>query len=378
MRTLILYAFTNHNQLINDLRINLNASGVLADSLNIVTFRMKRATGRRPILVIFLSAFLQIPKLRGLFFAKYRTRVLLRVSNKYDIIDIHYLSSHYDNLVLKLKERGKKVKITIWGSDFYRADSKRISELRDIFRVVDTIQFETEQVAGDFLEVFSEFEGKIAIANFGIDQLGIIDHLLENEGKITNRNKFGIPRDSVVVTCGTNGSEAHQHLEIIRHIDRLPPKIKEKLFLLFPMNYGGKQEYISEVESKLKSMGLPYLLLTAFLPKEEFSRYVVSGDIVISIQKSDSLSSTILEYLYANGILLAGEWLPYQVLSNRGIGFITVSMETIGETIAYAVENIESLKKQFENNSNSVSEFSSWNKAIPRWVDIYRKLELVS
>jgi hypothetical protein len=105
---------------------------------------------------------------------------------------------------------------------------------------------------------------------------------------------------------------------------------------------------------------------------------VVSGDIVISIQKSDSLSSTILEYLYANGILLAGEWLPYQVLRNRGIEYMTVSMETISETLAYAVENIESMKKQFENNSNSVSEFSSWNKAIPRWVDIYRKLERVS
>ena len=378
MRALILYAFTNHNQLINDLRVNLNARGVAADSLNIVTFGMRSASGRRPLLVLFLSGLLKIPKVRGLFYARCRTRVLFSLSDKYDIVDIHYISPDYDKLVLKLKEVGKKIKITIWGSDFYRADSKRIGELREILRAAGTIQFETEQVAEDFLKVFSEFEGKVAIANFGNVQLGIIDRLLENDGKTETRKKLGIPRDSIVITCGTNGSEAHQHLEIIRHIKNLSPEVKEKLFLLFPMNYGGRTEYISQVESGLESMGIPYLLLTTFLPKEEFSKYVASGDIVISIQKSDSLSSTILEYLYANGILLAGEWLPYQVLRNRGIEYITVSMESIAENIAYAVENIESLKKQFENNSKSVSEFSSWNKAIPRWVDIYRRLERVS
>ena len=378
MRTLILYAFTNHNQLIHDLRINLNANGVAADSLNIVTFRMERSSGRRPVLVFCIALLMRIPKVRGLFIGRYRHGVLLNLAGRYDIIDIHFFSSYYDKLIVQLREQGKRIKITIWGSDFYRADSKRIEEMREIFKLVNSIQLETEQVAEDLLDVFSEFKGKIAIANFGNVQLGIIDALLENNGKSTLRKKLGIPRDSIVISCGTNGSEGHQHSEIIRHIDRLPAKIKEKLFLLFPMNYGGDREYISLIESKLKSLGLPYMLLEGFLPKEEFSKYVVLGDIVLSIQKSDSLSSAILEYLYANAILISGEWLPYQVLRNRGIEYMTVSMETITETIAYAVENIELIHKQFENNRNSVSEFSSWNKAIPRWVDIYRKLERIS
>lgn len=378
MRTLILFAFSNHSQLVNDLRTHLNAHGVAADSLNFVTFGMKCSSGRRPLSVFLLSGLLKIPKVRGLFYAKYRSRVLLRLARIYDIVDIHYLSSYYDKLVFELKEKGKRIKVTIWGSDFYRADSTRIEEMRKTFRVVDAIQVETEQVAEDFLQVFPECEGKIAIANFGIVQLGIIDALLEHDGKSILRRKLGIPQESIVLTCGTNGSEGHQHLEIIRHLAGLPGKIKNTLFLIFPMNYGGSREYISKVESELASLGLPYLLLKAFFPKEEFSKYVVAGDIVLSIQKSDSLSSAILEYIYANGILISGEWLPYQVLRNRGIEYMTVNMATLTETIAYAVEHLGTIQKQFENNRKSVSEFSSWHKAISRWVDIYRKLEMIA
>ncbi len=374
-----MYAFTNHTQLIHDLTRNLNASGVAADALNIVTFKMLRYDDvRKPTWVSFLSMFMRIPGLRGFFLSRYRPRVLTILSRKYDIIDIHYFSSHYDEMVLILKDQGKRIKITIWGSDFYRADPERIEELREIFGKVDLIQLETEQVAGDFTEVFPEFKEKIGIANFGNVQLGIIDSFMEHEGKNGIRRQLGIPTDRIVLTCGTNGSEGHQHLEMIRHIDGLPAEIKEKLFLIFPMNYGGDREYISRIESELLALGLPHMLLKGFFPKEKFSKYVVSGDIVLTIQKSDSLSSAILEYLYANEILISGEWLPYQFLRNRGIDYLTVSMDTITETIAYAVENREAIQRKFKQNHNAISEFSSWSKAIPRWVELYRKLERVS
>lgn len=375
MRVLILYEFSNHDQIIDDLVRNLNAKELEADSLNIVTFNMKRYNGKvKPLWISLLSIISQLPKVRGIFFAWFRYSILLKLSSKYDIIDVHFFSPYFDKLILKLKEQGKKIKITIWGSDFYRASSERKEEQRKIYRIIDQIQFETKQVADDFINVFPECEGKTAIANFGIIQLEIIDKLLENDVFNAYKRKIGIPEGSVVITCGTSGNEAHQHRKIISHIEKIPQEIKDQLFLIIPMNYGGNNNYIKQIESKVRSLGIPYLLLTSFFSKEKFCEYVIASDIVITIQTSDSLSTAIQEHLYANGILISGEWLPYQILKDYGIEYKSVSMETLTDTIVDTVNNLKSINKRNANNRTIISEFSSWNNVINDWVKIYKLL----
>ena len=129
------------------------------------------------LLLRLLSVIMVIPKLRGLLIKFFRYKFLLNLSVGYSIIDIHFFSPVYDRLIEEFKKRGKKVKITIWGSDFYRVDTTRLEQQRRIYQIVDIIQVETQQILKDFKAVYPEYEEKLRIAHFGISQFNIIDDI---------------------------------------------------------------------------------------------------------------------------------------------------------------------------------------------------------
>ena len=178
-----------------------------------------------------------IPKVRGLLMKLFINRILLTLSDKYNIVDIHFFSPFYDELIDKLKQRGKNIKITIWGSDFYRTDKIRREEQRIVYHKIDIIQIETRQICNDFLVVYPECASKVRLAHFGIIQFDIINELLKKGDSEAYKKEMGLPADKIILACGTNGNPAHQHLLILESIERLAPEIKVQIFLLIPMTY---------------------------------------------------------------------------------------------------------------------------------------------
>ena len=99
----------------------------------------------------------------------------------------------------------------------------------------------------------------------------------------------------------------------------------------------GRQEYIDEVVKEATDAGFSCKAVTSFLSYEKMAKYEECIDILISMQTTDQLSSSILENLYCGNIIVAGKWLPYEMLRDMGLFF--VSFED-GEELKDVIEDI--------------------------------------
>lgn len=375
MKVLIFFQDSGHSQTINELCNNLKNRGIEVSSFNIALWQFRNTNNMGNALwVRLLCVFAVIPKLRGILTSLFRYKAMLKISDDYTIIDVHFFSPVYDRIIEELIKREKRIKITIWGSDFYRVDSARREEQRGIYKIVDAIQIETQQIASDFLKVYPEFADKVRIAHFGIVQFDKINELLTKEDSWFYKKEMKLPADKIILTCGTNGSKGHRHLIILESIERLAPEIREQLFLIIPMTYGGSNSYIESIRQRVESLGLPYLVLSSFLTLNELCKFRIVSDITITIQETDALASAIQEHLYTKEILIAGEWLPYQEFNEHGVFYLTTSLESVTGTISTALENYMSFKKMCLRNDVKLSKFSSWNNVIKDWLAIYNEL----
>lgn len=376
MKVLVFYQYSNHNQTIDSLCDELNKHSIETHSLNIVNWRFNNYCDEGiPILFRLLLILGHIPGLRSYFNRWFRDKILFSIAMKYSVIDIHFFSEFYDKVVNKLLERNKKVKIFIWGSDFYRVDSIRREEQRIIYQKVSVIQIETRQIADDFLEIFPECSDKIRLGHYGLYQFNTINNLLAEENvALLYKNRWKIPEDRIVLTCGTNRSDGHRHMLMLDHLEKLRPEIKEKIFLIIPMTYGGSTEYIDTVKEKAQSVDISFKLFPSFVSEKETAALRIISDILITIQITDALSSAIQEYLYSGNILIAGDWLPYRVFDDLKVFYRATSLESFVEILDDTIENIESLKRSTIDNRKRLSGFSSYEAVINEWIKTYNEI----
>jgi glycosyltransferase involved in cell wall biosynthesis len=354
----------------------MNKKGIQASSCNIVYWRFQSGIKkRRPLWLRILSALARIPKIRGILNFYLRHRAMLKLSEDYDIIDIHFFSPKYDKLIEELKQRGKRVKVTVWGHDFYQVDRSRKEQQRNSYRMVDIIQFESRTIADNFLVEYPEFEDKIRVAVFGNKKYEIIDELSSTGTNAQYRDELQVPRDKIIITIASNGNKGHQHLKILDSIGSLSPDLKNQLFLIIPMTYGLEKSYLPQVRQKANTTGVPYQILTSFLTLTELCKYRIVGDITLTIQVSDALAAAIQEHIYTGEILIAGDWLPYKVLSDNDIFFMTTSLESLTDCIIDSVKNHQSLRDKCKGNREKLAEFSSWEHVSNDWYEIYSEIE---
>lgn len=375
MKVLILYGFSNHDQLIKSLCKNLNEQGIVADSFNVVSWKFFSLNNhKRPFLLSLFTPFMIIPKIRGALIKFLNIIIITKLSRSYQIMDIHYFGSNYDKLIEVFLSNGKKVKITIWGSDFYRANHERRQIQRGFYHKVDTISIGTLQMKNDFLQVYPECEEKIRLAKFGISQFDIIDELQLNGYASNYKKELGLPDDKIIITCGANGSEGHQHALIFESLLKLPVDIKNKIFLVVPMSYGGSPEYKKKINEKLSQLDLPFKQFVTSLPIEDVCKVRIVSDIAITIQKTDAFSAAVQEHIYSGGILIAGEWLPYSILTDSGIYYIQTGLDNLTETIGKCIIDLQSEKQKCISNKPKMEKISSWKSTINDWKKIYEEL----
>lgn len=377
MKVLILYPFHNHDALVDALCRNLNKNGIEADSFNMVSWRFNSyCRTRRRLLLKILKPLMIIPKVRGLLINVFRNKIVLDLSENYDIIDIHFFGDIFDNLIDEFIARNKRVKITIWGSDFYRASNSRREQQRNYYRKVDLIQNASLKMQNDFLEVYPECNLKTRIAHFGIIQFDTISDLLNSGDSKSFKDELGIPEDKLIIACGTNGNPAQQHFELLTILGNLPTAIKNQIFLLVPMTYGCDRQYIETVRQVLHSTGLPNKLFVSNLSIPDVCKLRIISDIAITIQKTDAFSAAIQEHIFAGSLLIAGNWLPYCKLNDNNIYYLSIKLEELGNVIEESVCNINDIKIECENNRLKMRKLSSWEASISSWVDNYNQINL--
>lgn len=303
------------------------------------------------------------------YHSKAELKTILAQLPVYDAMQMLWLEKDWIYFYKLIRKKSKQLNLNVGGSDFYRTGNEERDLRKRLIACADRVTAETEGTVREFMAYYEEEAGsKTSILPFGIEVLDYIKKSCNNSKNVW-KEKYHIPTDKIVVTCGHNANAAHQHIKMIEMLERVPEDIIRQIVCVFPMTYLQAQAgYIDSVEKKLGESALDYVVLKEYMDFQSMAEYALISDIMIHVQTTDQLSSTMLEEMYAGSIVIAGSWLPYQSLHDIGIYFLDVdTIPEVATILGDVVANIESYKEKCRGNSEIVWSHSSWDMLAPKW-----------
>ena len=297
-------------------------------------------------------------------------RILLReIFSEYDIIDFHYYSSIYFPLIPLAKSLGKKVKITLWGSDLLRATDEEKTEQVKGYEIADLIQVATPFMSDALCSVFPKFKYKVCILPFGNQSLD--DFNLHWDDSVDDSFLAHYDKNKKMVVCGYNGSSGQRHLEMIKMLNELPNEIQKQIYVVFPMTYGAEPSYVNKVSEALSNNYYSYDVLLNRLDSKQLFDLRRLTDIAINIQITDAFSGSIQEHIFCENVLLVGEWLPYSMLKDAGIFYKITSLDNLSSSFVDVFYNYETYRKKCFNNKMLMYGLTSWAGLKDKWRAMY-------
>lgn len=295
----------------------------------------------------------------------------------YDAMQLQWMEYEWVYFHELIRERTQRLNLNIGGSDFYRAAEGERNCRKALIECADCIVAQTEETMRNFVTYYGEgVKSKTVVLPYGVE---VLDRINDSQGipKNSIRQKYGISADKIIVTCGHNAGEAHQHIKMIDALDKLSADTKARIVCVFPMNYpGGKDEYIGSVSAALDKTGIGYMILTEFMDFQEMAEYAMISDIMIHVQTTDQLSSAMLEEMYAGAVIIAGKWLPYRSLRQKGLFFLDVDMITeLTPVIEEVAAELDKYKEKCKNNRQLIWDNSSWDELTRRWSSLWERPE---
>jgi hypothetical protein len=311
----------------------------------------------------------KIPKLRGIFTNRKLSEVIRQINeyiHQYDVILIHGFWLTNCLIFSKLNRKNIFSIGAIWGSDFYkRKDEDQIFEAMD---QCDLVVISTQEMEEDIGKVKAIEKNKIRNCLFGLAPLQNLFDLQNIDAK-ESRKILGIDQNAFVIICGYNGSPNNQHLEIISMLSDIKSHLPKRTKLIFPITYGGTTDYKLEINKTLDASGLEYIVYDKYLPDEKIAHLRKAADLMIQIPLTDAFSGSMREHLFAQNIVIAGKWLPYQSLKNKGIYYETIdNISELKEKLLYIFHNLDEIKNKVAR-SNTPDKFKSslWSECIKDW-----------
>lgn len=298
--------------------------------------------------------------------AHYKNSVVnaIKDGNKYDNIVVIYCDSINLSIALNAKSENTNVYTLFIGSDIFRANNIELTKIKKIIKELDA------NVVCSSLNLVEKcsslFNKKCSLIDFGNSSIPYIDKAFDM-GIEECKKHFSNDSDLVYVTAGYNANEAHQHKKIIDVLSI--QKNKDRLFVIFPMTYNGKKEYIDEVESYANSKGLKNICLRTYMSEEDIGILRASTDIFIHAQKTDAFSSSLLESIYAGSIVLNGKWLYYKELDEMGIKIYYFSdFDDLNKQLNEILENYPKRDYQYKMK---ISTYYSWDTCRAKWKNMF-------
>lgn len=362
---LVIYEPIAQKPLVNGLLMVMRQNGLDIDAFNML--EMQYHIHKDDALLFYLFRVLQ-KWIVTRFINKrvFYPLILKRLAKEAKVIDIHYFTREYAPF---LEHYNAPYKLTVWGSDFYRETPYWHERKRPLYKAAKIVQVETPIGKRDLISYEPSLSSKVAVCNFGINLLSVIDEV-KKKGLSLKPN----PQNKLVVTCGYNGHQGQQHLIMFNALKSLPESTKNNLLLFIPATYGLKSDYRALLEKELNELGIDYYLFTERLSESDLAALRLQTDIAVNIQITDSLSSSLIEHLYSGNVLIAGNWLPYELFDEMGIFYMKTTLKDLYQTLTKAIGENEKLKDVASNNQEKVLKMSSWEALAPKQFTIYNQL----
>lgn len=300
-------------------------------------------------------------------------RFLKKKRGWYDVA--HVLYCIQDLMIVKdsLRSASSRLILTVFGSDFYQLPEWKRQWFGAVYRSADFVTSNNTRAMEEIGKVYSLTPSKLRICRFGFNALDTLSKF-KDIARSVSRDRLNLPQEKVVVCIGYNYDPIQQHLAILRSIETDPAlrAKKDLLFFLIPMTYGTDPVYKEKLSATLAQFPFQHATIERFLSEEDNAHLRKAPDIMIQLQKSDSLSASTQEHMFADNVLITGSWLPYDDLREAGIHFLTVDEPgEIGRALALCIENLPDEKRKTVNNPEMIYRMSSWGANLPSWLRLY-------
>lgn len=375
MNVLLLYPFYNQRNLIHNFSKKLGEKGINVDSICIANMEYEKNTeiAWSSIFQFFISV-LGEKKTSGMWGQLQRMFyycVLPSLLSRYDAVDFHAYYPRYNKLMRACVNKNVKFFITLWGSDLMRADNKRRQKLRYGFEHCSKIK-----LSDNLYEILNshytgEYNQKCRIVYFGNSDFDDIDMLKEDEYSTIRKSMFGDTKGRRIVTCGYNAMPAQNHEAIIRQLITIDKSILDGCHFVFPLTYGGNEDYKNRVVRLLEDSNLNYTVLTKFMTSVEIATLRKATDIVVNIQDTDALAGSLQDHLYCGGVCIIGEWLRYIPYDNNDIFYIKTKKENIAENLVDVLMHFDSYYDKCMLNREKIRRILSWESTIETQSKVY-------
>ena len=320
------------------------------------------------------------------FFEAHNTRIVYRVVRKlfakqllkslmrqYDLMDFHAFAMAYIPYMQYCVQQGKPYDITLWGSDIMRASAESIAAKRYGFAHCRCIK------ASENLQVVVEekypglFGSKFKTVYWGNNDFEVIDRVRLSYDDVAAIKESFLPDagEKTIVTLGYNGSKGQNHGEMLAAIDSLPAKLKGNIYLLLPLTYGATEEYLREVEGKVKRLNVLYTIYAQRIPVEDIAKIRLVSDVVVNMQDTDAFSGSLQDHLYCNNLLVIGEWLNYVPLDNNDVYYIKTAITELSSKLEAVLSELPKYKELCLGNHDKMANLTSWKAVLPRWASCY-------
>lgn len=297
----------------------------------------------------------------------------------FDIIHALWIEPVWGIWAHKLVKKCDKMYVHVGGSDLYRDAKKlpfRLLQKR-FLRYSDCFSSENSQTRDYFKLVYgSGFNSKPHhIVRFGIDILDNIDNL-SNVTRDELKRKWNMPNGKIAVMLGHNARKEHNHRDMLEAIEGMAVDVRDNLHLIIPMTYGEPYDgYIDEIENRTKSVTSNYTIIRDYMNNDQMAELALVTDIMVHVQETDQMSSTMLAHMYIGNPVIAGSWLPYGILTDNGIKFWSIDkISDMSELLKHMIDTWPDYKIQCDGNKECVNAMSSWENMSREWHNIYLSL----
>lgn len=321
-----------------------------------------------------LPVIRHIPRVRMWARIWANARSLLKLG-PFDVVHNHYISQRDLALGALVSRRcGARWVATIWGSDFLRvspAEKRRMAPLLNRCHFVHTV---TSLIGDQLLACCGQgLRNRLVLADFGQDSYRLMDEMRRTMTRADCKRSYGMDPDSFVLCVGYSASAAQQQLQVLQALRALPRETLSKITLVLQQTYCVDDPgYLRQTHEAAARLPCRTVIMTEFMNDEQCARLRLAADAFVLAIRTDALSSTMLDYLYAGACVLAGSWLEYPPLDAWGIQLHRFeTFDALPGLITQAVNG--QITGLAPDQRAILSAEGSWESLRPQWLKMYEQ-----
>ncbi|MDI9342572.1 MAG: glycosyltransferase [Sediminibacterium sp.] len=315
------------------------------------------------------SRWKNVKYLKVIWYAIQLKRLLATIPEDYKAIHIFYISSIYRLVWPFLKRKGKKIILSVFGSEFYRSGKAIKRMQRQLIIDADWVTAANTQTLNDFCGYFSVPAQKQTICRFGLSVIDEMQTVTEAEinafrqtHQITNKH---------IIACGYNASRNQNLEKIIQQLATIKEHLNQSV-LFFQLPGTENELYRQTLESLLKHNQLNYRFFIHPFTNHELAVYRKAVDVMIQVQNTDQLSGAMSEHISAGIPVITGAWLPYKILDDEGIRLFKINrFEELASVLLNAMEKGLTCDQQ-QQNTRKINQLCQWQNTITHWYNLYQ------